>query len=184
MMRHGGLGSKCSLCVNLASDHVSLSAVSNRAGMSPKLSNSCQSNILQSVWIHGLSREKLLFQPEKIYGTLSDILAVEMTKCTLVTDWQLLTSNYMLNAAVAVASNNALKCYRQRLEHQSGKFLLGLSSSLWCCIVAFPLLVSYFDDCTSRCNALHATQKQMNKYIMNVISASSATYQHQAKCRA
>lgn len=126
---------------------------------------------------------KVLFKPEKIYGTLSDILAVEMTKCTFG-DW-LAAFNITLHvkAAVAVASNNALKCYQQRLEHQSRKSLLGLSSSLWCCIVAFPLLVSYFDYCTSRCNALHTTQKQMNKYIMN-ISASSATYQHQTKCRA
>lgn len=101
-----------------------------------------------------------------------------------MTYWQLLTSNYMLKAAVAVASHNALKCYRQRLEHQSRKSLFGLSSPLWCCIVVFPLLVSYFDYCTSLCSALHATQKQMNQYILNVISASSATYRHQAKCRA
>lgn len=130
---------------------------------------------------------KRIFKPEKINGTHTHILPVEMTKCTLGDLFAAVnikphvqsyhrsyTTHYFYNANTKV---------RRPKQEVSARFKI-LSSVVLQCIVGFPLLVSHFDECTLWEQRLTCNTQTKEVFIMSVISASSATYRHKVKRRA
>lgn len=156
-------------------NHIMCLSVQSEQGWAPKM----------SVWIHILSRAKIIFNPEKIDGTHSHILPVEMTKCTLgdlfaaVNIKPHVISYHRSCASQYFKIRNAK--VRRPSQEVSAWFLI--SSVVLQCIVVFPLLVSHFDYCTFWSSALHATQKPINSLWISSL-CFSATYRHQTTRRA